>query len=313
MKNQNKYIGVSGYGWTGSSALYEKFKSDYDFNYYNYEYSLVWDLNGILNLYDFLVSSNDPFLTTHRTNSFLKYISKTDTKKWFLNPNGLDISSENNSNILKKAVKLIDNLTILRFENMDRTTFSSLSYFDVLLTKLKSRIFNLKHEKILTTNDKQKVRLEIRKFQDSIFSNTKPTLLDQPVTIHRIDESIDLFSNMKLIILDRDPRDIISELSINNALMGVDFNQKRDLKKYVAWFKYLRINNSKKALKLNFENLIYDEKKTINMINEFILEEPISNKFDLNKSKKNIGIWKKILTNKESDFIKNNIQYQYVD
>lgn len=313
MKNQNKYIGVSGYGWTGSSALYEKFISDYDFNYYHYEYSLIWDLNGILNLFDFLVTSNDPFLTTHRTESFLKYISKIDSKKWFLNPNGLNISYENNSNVLKHAEKLIDNLTILRYENMDRTTFSDLSNLKILLIKLKSRILKNKHKKSLITNDIHKVRLEIKKFQDNIFSNTKPTLLDQPASIHRIDESIDLFSNMKLIIIDRDPRDILSDLSINNALLGVDFNLNRDITKYITWHNYLRTNKSKKALNINFENLIFDEKKILNEIDEFIGEESICNKFNLNKSKKNIGIWRNILTEKESLFIKKNIPYEYID
>ena len=313
MKNQNKYIGVSGYGWTGSSALYEKFISDYDFNYYNYEYSLIWDLNGILNLFDFLVTSNDPFLTTHRTESFLKYISKIDSKKWFLNPNGLNISCENNSNVLKHAEKLIDNLTILRYENMDRTTFSDLSNLKILLIKLKSRILKTKHKKSLITNDIHKVRLEIKKFQDNIFSNTKPTLLDQPASIHRIDESIDLFSNMKLIIIDRDPRDILSDLSINNALLGVDFNLNRDITKYITWHNYLRTNKSKKALNINFENLIFDEKKILNEIDEFIGVESICNKFNLNKSKKNIGIWRNILTEKESLFIKKNIPYEYID
>ena len=112
---KNKFIGVCGYGWTGSSALYEKLIYDYDFNYYNYEYSLVWDLNGLLNLFDFLVKTYDPFLVSNRTDSFLKYIIKVDSKKWFLNPNGLNISKLNQTDISYHAAKLIDNLTILKY------------------------------------------------------------------------------------------------------------------------------------------------------------------------------------------------------
>jgi hypothetical protein len=313
MESHNKFIGVSGYGWTGSSALYEKFKSDYNFSHYNYEYALVWDLNGLLNLVDFLITTNDPFLNSSRIDVFLKYISKIESKKWFLNPNGLNISIENNSNVLKSAFEMIENLIVLSYDNIDRTTFSDLSSFEVLLTKLKSKILKKRHKKFLITNDILKIKSEIKEFQDKIFKKDKTTLLDQPVSIHRIDESIDLFNNMKLIIIDRDPRDIISDLSINNALLGVDFNLNRDLDKYITWHKYLRQNQSKKALKINFENLILNEIQTLDIVDEFIGEEPLHNKFDLYKSKKNIGIWKKNLNTKESDFIKKNIQYEYTD
>lgn len=312
MKNR-KFVGITGYGWTGSSALYEKLRDDYSFTYFDYEYSLVWDLDGLLSLFDTLTKSNDLFLDSIRIEKFLKYIHRINSRRNFLNPNALNISEKNGVDVVNQAQELIRNLTLFSYENIDRTTFSNLSPYEVFVFKLGSFFFKKNHKKLIFNDDLDSILSAIRNFQNSIFIGDKPILLDQPACIYRLDDSVKLFSNMKLIAVDRDPRDILADLSKNNALLGVDFNLNRDISKYIDWHKFLRKKPTKDAYIINFESLILDEKRTLLKVDEFINENAKKNEFNLEKSAKNIGIWKKVLTDKESNFIKSKISYEYID
>ena len=108
-----------------------------------------------------------------------------------------------------------------------------------------------------------------------------------------------LLSSTKMIVIDRDPRDLFV-----NAIKYRFFIVPREVDKFIEWYGYLMDKteqeeiNKEKVLRINFEELVFDYENSINNIISFlnIDKSRHANKkkyFNPAVSKKNIGLWKK--------------------
>ena len=166
---------------------------------------------------------------------------------------------------------------------------------------------NLMH---LSRPDKSKFINETKNYFNKIFSGymiskkIDTLILDQTIPPTNISGAIRYFDDIKIIIIDRDPRDIYINLSRNKTLIGADLNKIDSADNYIKWHKALRNNKqniieNKNILRLNFEDLVYDYNASIDKIINFFSKDIIHSRkysyFDPHskRARSNVGLWKK--------------------
>jgi hypothetical protein len=121
------------------------------------------------------------------------------------------------------------------------------------------------------------------------------------------------FDNIKLIIVDRDPRDIYVDMVKGKLLLSYDISKTGNVDKYIKWHKKLRnsiknIEDNNNILFLKFEDLVCNYQSSIKKISEFI--GPNFTHINQNKhfipeeSINNIGLWKQYDKQEEINKIK---------
>lgn len=123
------------------------------------------------------------------------------------------------------------------------------------------------------------------------------------------DRFINYFHEARCILVDRDPRDIFatSNMFSNGFNDQIELYQKiagaHDVDTFIERIRVYRANtsaiNSKRVLRINFENLVQEYEATTNKIFQFLEIDPANHvgkfsKFDPVKSEKNIGLWRQL-------------------
>ena len=239
-----------------------------------------------------------------RDNGIFKKAGKNFTKK-------LDV------NFMELTKDFIDNLTDMSYigdSSLHRYKISALKYFYMRIrTKYSEYDYNNSTKMYLSRPSDKKFITESRKYINNLFSSyarqngIDTIVLDQAISPTNIVKTSSYFENIKIIIVDRDPRDIYTNLAKRNVLFGADINKNNSSKKYIKWHLKLRelsindvINNTKiPILRVNFEDLIYDYKNTIGKINDFVGNDKY-HKYQYKNfnpeskyAKNNVGMWKK--------------------
>lgn len=126
---------------------------------------------------------------------------------------------------------------------------------------------------------------------------SKLVILDQFVPTSNIDKYLELVDNLKVIVVDRDPRDVfIKHFTDKDHVLPKDIHQ--FIINYRETRKIAYNENNEDVLRLNFEDIIYNYQKTMEKVNRFLnLDE--ANHIDKfkylnpNISIKNTKLWEK--------------------
>ena len=136
-------------------------------------------------------------------------------------------------------------------------------------------------------------------------NNVSTIVFDNAIPPTNISNTIKFFHKMKVIIIDRDPRDVYVELVGEKRLIGSDLAYVDSADKYIKWHKQLRrisvedgnnLNINKQVLRMRFEDLVfkYDEsvEKIIKFLGGGMQHDNIGKYFSPVRSSNNIGLWK---------------------
>ena len=146
---------------------------------------------------------------------------------------------------------------------------------------------------------------QTQKYIDELFSGydrkTLVVLDHHPLPIQFAEKLNDYFGpDAKMIVVDRDPRDIYCDLVNHKNRIGRELSVTHDVTKYVEWYKALHAvrPNSDRILYLQFEELVNNYDNEIMKIFHFIDVDEVNHIrkrkfFDPSVSKNNVGIWKK--------------------
>lgn len=146
-----------------------------------------------------------------------------------------------------------------------------------------------------------------RRFYDNLFSELDIEnrfdylVLDQLVPSYNYDRYFEYFSNLKVIEVDRDPRDLYL---LNEMFWHEGWIPSKQIEVFIEWFQILRKNNSSentdgtRLLKIKFEDTIFSYEETLNRILSFVNVDKnchiLKRKFfNPDFSKKNTQLWKK--------------------
>ncbi|MFR2839546.1 MAG: hypothetical protein ACLTBU_10660 [Zhenhengia sp.] len=165
-----------------------------------------------------------------------------------------------------------------------------------------------------------------REYIDKLFGEAngekKPNIIvDQIVPPSNVNRYLRYFNDIKVFVVDRDPRDIYL---LEKYIWKGKVIPTESVEVFCEWYKYTRkhrnteIYDQKKVMFIQFEDLIYDYERSVKNIEQWLGIDSNSHKYKFNhlnpkNSKKNTQIWKQIqCPNEEIKFIESNLnKYLY--
>jgi hypothetical protein len=308
-------VSCAGYGGTGSSAITDLLKEfDSCLSIGNVEFWFLQDYDGVSDLEYALVDGN------HRSKVSLA-IQKY--RNYILNNNKF-YSKFFGDGFLLYSNEFLEELIDSKFRkacSYAEETSSFKRFFFFQLSPLLQIIFKKvtfqstfefspwvpvveKTYTYLTLNKFSKVT---KKYTGKLFAHLDKNnkhqnlILDQLVPTTNIKRYFNYVDNLKVIVVDRDPRDLylLNQLHWKGASYICDTS---DVNEYISWYKSLRMHrnhedlNNENIITINFEELIYEYEDTVIKICDFlninIQEQTYKKKyFDPKISIKNTKLW----------------------
>jgi len=306
MKHQ--YVCVLGYGWSGSSAvvdLLKEFEENWD---PELEFRILKDPHGMMDLEHALIEQWDALNVDIAIRDFLdfaEFMNENDSKF----TRGLCYSKSFKGKFMSNTIDFIENVTEYKFKGYWWIFNFRSQYINWLAKKVLNKFIKQKYEETMYFSgiSQESFYNAVRKYINSLIeavstnSSYKNIILDQAVPAQHPLKAFDYLDNAKVIIVDRDPRDIYCDLIELEKLIGKDIAQTHDALKYVKWHKKYRENShiqDENILRIQFEDLVLKYDDTVNQILEFLGEKELNHNnklkfFDPAVSKKNIGKYKK--------------------
>lgn len=307
------FVGVSGYGWSGSGAAVDLLKEFDAFGSPSLEFRLIKDPYGIIDLESFLVKNWDVIRHNTAIHDFIWYCHVLNRKGSIFGRHGANLGEKLNVDFIAETQAYISNLTKLNYNGSTTVSNYKLSSLAFLLKRINRKCgLQKSNKRMYLSRPSQKIFLEeTRKYLFNLFKNyaknnrLRMIILDQAIPPSNIVKAMRYFDEIKLIIVDRDPRDIFVDLVNKESLIGPELlNEEGAVEKYISWHKTLRSNSSflnnsekdKNVLRLQFENLVMNYDQCIKEIESFLSTDMKQSGrqrfFKPEESRKNMGLWK---------------------
>lgn len=315
----NKYILVAGYGWSGSSAVVDLLKEYENVVEPDVEFRLIKDPYGLADLRYKITQNWDALTVDTAIKDFLWYASclnRSSAKSRFSLSTGLDYNKKLGNHFLAETYRFIDEIVSFTYQSDWWMSSFKKSKYEVLKQKVLNRIRHFEVPKMYFSEcSEQKFDENCKKYLNNLFVNygDKYILLDQAIPPQYPEMAQSYFESAKMIIVDRDPRDIYVDLINGKNLIGLELSRKHDVSKYLLWHNAYRQNEKKIKSMVNvkriyFEELVLNYDETVQSIESFL---NLEDKNHINKkklfeplvSKKNIGLWKQYPNQKEIQII----------
>lgn len=295
-----KIITCAGYLATGSSAVTDylsEFKGCSSIG--TYEVRFIHDPNGIRDLEYNLIENNNRHNTSHAIKNYMSYAKKLNGN--FLRKGYKRYVGDKFEKYTKQYVEEITELTCECWWHYDRFQRGELfNDIDVLFSKIYRKIYKLPapsilkytHEKGYFTSISREKFIEVtKKYIENVImamakNNSEYIMVDQLLPPTNIEQYLDYFDDIKVIVVDRDPRDLFL---LEAARWRCGLMPYKDVEEFCKWFEIIRTNksveNTDKILHVKFEDLIYNYETETAKISAFVglpLERHVLPKTKLN-------------------------------
>lgn len=310
-----KIITCAGYHGTGSSLVTDLLKEFTNIKSFGeYEFRFLQDPNGVGDLEERILNNNSR-LNSDRAiydfRRFIKKISKRNLKFWKQNM----YKKVFNNNFEKITVEYLNSLIELKWKGswMDSLIRDrdGLEFYKYKLKRLISIFYKIIEKIFRISTEKSVIREEFvysfpteeeflsktRKYLDNLWkaTNKKEEILsfDQLVPVCNMNKYIRYFDDIKIIVVDRDPRDlyVLNKYFWKDGVVPVD-NVDIFIKHFRLTRKHQQFENEdeNKVLKIKFEDAIYNYDLTLSEIINFLgINEKHVNKFKYFNPKKSIN------------------------
>ncbi|MFX0548030.1 sulfotransferase family protein [Hathewaya histolytica] len=313
-----KVITCASYGGTGSSAvtdLLKEFTSVYSLG--DFEFTLAHEVDGISDLEHYLVEDNHRLKVDEAIYRFKK-----------LNKNISGGYEKYIENYLELSEKYSDALVDVTWDGCWHRHAERYDYAFKIKRSIKNKIlrkinpilskirnyeysYSSGYKKLpmyyVEPLDKDVFYSKTREFFTRVFSNVKGydnqefIAMDQLLPPSNLKRYLNYFNNMKVIVVDRDPRDLYI---LNKEYWKEGWIPTDDVNVFCKWFESLRRHmdvydeDSENVLRIKFEDFIYEYDSTLQKVMEFLSlnkESHINKKAFLNPdiSVKNTKLWLK--------------------
>lgn len=277
-------IGVGGYGYTGSTAIYDLLKEYDEIDYVKtnrtLEFSFVYNPDGLFDL-EFNVH-RAPAKHMKGDWAVRRFLSYIDTyKKYF------DLETDGQFSALSK--QYIDDIVQVKYRRYITLLDQKYTGYPLVLIKILRKIqvrLEAKYHRLYHIVPKRDAYIcvcpddfveKTKAYIDGIIratgvDMTKKVMLDQPFPPNNPTEVFHYYDDPYAIVVDRDPRDIYLIAKRISFLAG-SFIPHDDVHDFVEAYKDIRRNqkgDSERVLRLNFEDLIYDYDNTVRRIEGFL-------------------------------------------
>jgi hypothetical protein len=310
------FICVSGYGRTGSSACIDLLKEFEFVDGPDKEFRIAKDPHGLIDLESSLVDNWE--LVRHNTAiiDFLEYCSMLGRNDGIFKKTGKGFSEILHVDFMEESMEYVNRVTNFMYFGDTMIRRYNLNALQSFKQRLKSKfgLSNAAPMYFSRPNEERFIK-ETRQYLISLFENyavnknIRKVILNQAIPPTNINKALKYFDNGKLIIVDRDPRDIYATMLKEGSFLGADVISNDSVHKYIEWHKHTRNQVAydassavmqNKVLKLNLEDFFLHYSETINSIKEFINIDfshiDKGNKFKYKNTKKCVGVWKGVLS-----------------
>lgn len=298
------YIIVLGTTYSGSGAIYDYLSGRGDLYdpLKGVEYQLPHMPNGLMALESVTEKAFHPSTADYVLSQF------EDNLKKLLRPKSIwhygrdyEINLPSFQETIKGFLNEICAVKISMKLNWHRLLQSPFSY---IVSQIKDYTFI--NEKIPQTRllvSQNKFVTATKKLHDKIFqvgAEGRPVLLNQAGSGWNPIESTKYFSDCRIVLVTRDPRDQFLEIKqYKKATSVLDF---------IDWYKEMRQRLKKikdvNLIQIQFEDFVCNNDKMVNVLCDHMsLSSDVFSKYEADLSKINIGKYKKSLTHEELNFI----------
>lgn len=277
-----KLITTTGYGATGSSVITDLLQ---EFSCVEskgeHEFRFLFDVHGVRELEVVLFQLNNRQNIDYYIKAFkkyIKYIDKSITTRYY--------KDSFNGKFKRISDDFINSIIDVKWQGywhkdvMDENIIKKFFYY--LERFIQKKIFKEKdtgaryykktmyyanpisHEEFL-----KKVKNYINELIKVMNTKKEFMVLDQLVPPENTSEFLKYFDDLKIIIVDRDPRD---HYLLEKYEYGETWVPFQDVKTYVKWYKLIRSHRKKEIIVedsvmfVNFEDFIYDYEKTVEKV-----------------------------------------------
>ena len=307
-----QYIIVLGTTFSGSGAVFDYLNGRGDLYepLFGQEYLLPILPNGLMTLEAVSEKAFDPATTEHAlvqfediANRLMNYWARREDKR--LNKK---------LPLYKKAIEeFINEISLADFPMRLLWRELRQSPTERIFDKLKNRFgFKKKDTKTRLIVSQKDLVIAAQKMHNKMFQTNaedRPVLLDQGGSGWNPIESTKYFSNCKIVLVTRDPRDQYVEIK--------HYKKANSVKGFVDWYKEmqrrLKSINNPNILSIQFEDFVLKNETFLEKLcNHMSISSKISSNYQPDLSKKNIGKFREILDKNELQTIENNlVEYIY--
>ena len=325
MKHKHlNFICVAGFGYSGSGAVIDLLK-EFDQHYvFEKEFRLIKDPDGIIDLENALVKNWGELRSDIAIRRFIDLTNIIGRKQKLFSKIGFNFNDSYNKEFFDCCEKYINELVDIEWNGDWPYHLHDLNWFKLFLYRFRRKLGGSPdlNDKMYFSSPGDGFYRLTRSFLNELFLNVidiekyNTIVLDQALPPYNPEKYLRYFDSVKVIVVDRDPRDIYLEL-INYSSFPTD-----PVENFINYFTAQRnavINNHKsdQILRVNFENLVFRYEKEMEKIYSFLNLSSKDHKNKLTnyfpeKSKKNVGIWKKMKDSEEIKLIENKLnKYLY--
>jgi hypothetical protein len=306
------FICVSGYGKSGSGACIDILKEFDHIDGPKKEFRIAKDPYGLADLEFSLVSNWDFVRHNTAIHDFMNYSQILSREGGMFKKAGKDFSRMLDVDFMRETEKYIDSIVDFKYYGETLLHNYNSTAKELFFKKVRSKL-KIGNKKLMYFSklEEREFLLKTNLYIDSIFShyatknNLKKILLNQAIPLGNISQTIRYFNHSKLIIVDRDPRDIYTTMMNEKRLLGADLKDPAILEKYLIWHKAVRAKSSvdiknaglkKNILNIYFESFFTDYDRTLLKIKKFLdIDFDHSEKgvrFSPENMKEHVGIWR---------------------
>lgn len=309
-----RIISCASYYGTGSSAITD-FVSEFDsvYSFTSEEFRFVQDPDGVADLEYNLVENFNRHNSGHAIKRYKKLVDFYAGNQFLKRYEGFF-----HGNWKKISYEYIDSITDFTYHGwwqndlMDKSAFfyfrkrilNKLLHKTIWRNNPERTLNNMKNEITYCGHPSEEKFLTCtRQYMDKLFrsvcKDAEMVMVDQIVPPSNLERYIRYFDDIKVVVVDRDPRDVF----IWEKYFWKDGYIPDDVETYCKWFRYTREHRKHENLDtenikfIRFEDLIYHYNETTGRISEWLgLDEAHHSKkkqmFDPQRSVRNTQMWK---------------------
>ena len=305
--NNSQYLIVLGTTFSGSGAVFDYLNGRGDLYepLFGQEYLLPILPNGLMTLEAVSDKAFDPATTEHAliqfediANKLMNYWARLE-----------DVKLNKKLPLFKDAIEeFIDDISLVDFPMRLLWRELKQSPIQRILGKFKNRLgFKKKDSRTRLLVSQKDLVIAAQKMHNKMFqlsAEGRPILLDQGGSGWNPIESTKYYSNCKIVVVTRDPRDQFVEIK--------HYKKATSAEGFVDWYKEmqrrLKLISNPNILFIRFEDFVQKNEIFSNTLcNHMSLSSSVSSNYQADLSKKNIGKFHQLLAENELQIIESHL------
>ena len=305
--NNSQYLIVLGTTFSGSGAVFDYLNGRGDLYepLFGQEYLLPILPNGLMTLEAVSDKAFDPATTEHALIQFEDIANKL-MNYWARRE---DVRLNKKLPLFKDAIEeFIDDISLVDFPMRLLWRELKQSPIQRILGKFKNRLgFKKKDSRTRLLVSQKDLVIAAQKMHNKMFqlsAEGRPILLDQGGSGWNPIESTKYYSNCKIVVVTRDPRDQFVEIK--------HYKKATSAEGFVDWYKEmqrrLKLISNPNILFIRFEDFVQKNEIFSNTLcNHMSLSSSVSSNYQADLSKKNIGKFHQLLAENELQIIESHL------